>query len=170
LVFTKPQLHLEKYDKVYIAPVAIEIRKDDTTTEVTDQEALKIARYTETVLKDKLSTLLKLSDKPGPDVLSMHFRITDLQPTSKAQMAMFVPPFSMINLLSSKGLFLGSITFAGLFYEGTAKEPSVAFVATRSRPGADATVAFGKWTVAETVAENLAEKIVKDLSDLRAKK
>lgn len=81
---------------------------------------------------------------------------------------MMVPPFAMINMLSPKGLFLGSITLAGELYEGSAKEPSVAFVATRSRPGVDASVAFSRWAVAEKIIDNAAERLASDLESERA--
>ena len=78
-------------------------------------------------------------------------------------MVMMVPPFALINMVSPKGLFIGSVTVGGELYEGLAREPSVAFVATRSRPGIDAASAFGRWSAAEKVLENAAERLATDL-------
>lgn len=167
LVFAKPDLRLGQYSKAYIAPVLVQIGNDHGVLDVSDDESKKLARYAENRLKENLSKHLTIVKQPGADVLSVRFRITDLQPTSKAQIAMMVPPFAMINMLSPKGLFLGSITMAGELYEGSAKEASVAFVATRSRPGVDASVAFSRWAVAEKIIDNAAERLASDLESER---
>lgn len=168
LVFSKQNLNLGKYTKAYVAPVLVQISNEQGTKDVSDEESNKLARYADLRLKENLGKHLTLVNEPGADVLSVRFRILDLQPTSKAQLAMMVPPFAMINMLSPKGLFLGSITLAGELYEGAAKEPSVAFVATRSRPGVDATVAFGRWAVAEKIIDNASERLAGDLASERA--
>ena len=167
LVFAKPDLRLGQYSKAYTAPVLVQIGNDHGVLDVSDDESKKLARYAENRLKENLSKHLTIVKQPGADVLSGRLPVTDLQPTSKAQIAMMVPPFAMINMLSPKGLFLGSITLAGELYEGSAKEPSVAFVATRSRPGLDASVAFSRWAVAEKIIDNAAERLASDLESER---
>ncbi len=164
LVFARPGLELGQYARAYIAPVQVQISDEQGVKDVTDIEAQQLAAYTQQRLKEQMARRLMLVDAPGPDVLTVRFRITGLEPTSKAQVAMMVPPFAMINMLSPKGLFMGSITLAGELYEGLAKEPSVAFIAMRSRPGVDATVAFGRWAVAEKVIDNAAERLADDLA------
>lgn len=164
LLFTKPDLNLSRFSKVYVAPVGVEIRSESSSSDVSDEEAKKIAVYAETVMKEKLAQKMALMTEPGPDVLSVRLRIIGLSPTSSAQIVMMVPPFALINLLSPKGAFIGTITVGGELYEGLAAEPSVAFVATRSRPGADATSAFGRWSAAEKVLDNAAERLANDLS------
>ena len=170
LFFPKPGLQLGRYTKVHIAPVVVQISDDQGVKDVTSAEAAQLARYTEQQLKDNLSRGMTLVAQPGAGVLSVRFRITDLKPTSKAQLVMMVPPFAVINMLSPKGAFLGSITLAGELYEGTAKEPSVAFIGTRSRPGADATVAFERWAVAEKIIDTAAERLARDLENERSGK
>lgn len=170
LFFVKPGLQLGRYTKVHIAPVVVQISDDQGVAEVTSAEARQLARYTEQQLKNNLSRGMTLVEQPGAGVLSVRFRITDLKPTSKAQLAMMVPPFALINMLSPKGAFLGSITLAGELYEGMAKEASVAFIGTRSRPGADATVAFERWAVAEKIIDTAAERLARDLENERTGK
>lgn len=165
LVFAKQNLKLGKYKKAYVAPILIQIGNEQGTKDVSDEEANNLARYAERRLKENLAKRMTLVDGPAADVLSVRFRILDLEPTSKAQIAMLVPPFAMINMLSPKGAFLGSITLAGELYEGDAQEPSVAFVGTRSRPGVDATVAFSRWAVAEKIIDNAAERLASDLEN-----
>ncbi|WP_295002334.1 DUF3313 family protein [uncultured Dechloromonas sp.] len=168
LLFSKQNLNLGKYTKAYVAPVLVQISNEQGTKDVSDDESSKLARYAEQRLKKTLGTGMTLVNEPAADVLSVRFRILDLEPTSKAQLAMLVPPFALVNMLSPKGAFLGSITLAGELYEGAANEPSVAFVATRSRPGVDATVAFGRWAVAEKIIDNASERLADDLASERA--
>jgi hypothetical protein len=165
LVFARQHLQLGQYKKAYVAPVLVQIGNEQGTRDVSDAEASKLARYAELRLKENLGKRMTLVNAPATDVLSVRFRILDLEPTSKAQIAMFVPPFAMINMLSPKGAFIGSITLAGELYEGDAREPSVAFVGTRSRPGVDATVAFQRWAVAERIIDNAAERLAGDLEN-----
>jgi hypothetical protein len=163
LLFTKKNLQLGKYTKAYVAPVLIQIGNDKGSKDVSDVEANELARLAELRLKENLGKRMTLVNAPAADVLSVRFRILDLEPTSKAQIAMLVPPFAMINMLSPKGAFLGSITLAGELYEGNAREPSVAFVGSRTRPGVDATVAFQRWAVAEKIIDTAAERLANDL-------
>lgn len=167
LFFAKQNLKLGQYTKAYIAPVRVQITNDQGTRDVTDAEAQKLAAYTQRRLREEMGKRLTLVGEPGTGVLSVSFLITDLEPTSKAQLVMMVPPFAMLNMLSPKGAFLGSITLAGELYEGLASEASVAFVGTRSRPGVDATVAFSRWAVAEKIIDNAAERLAEDLAKAR---
>lgn len=170
LIFTKPGLDLGSFKKAYVAPVQIQVSNAQGVSNVSDADAQKLAAYTEKSLKEQLGKQMVLVSAPGADVLSVRFRILELEPTSKAQIAMMLPPFSLINMLSPKGAFHGSITLAGELIEGNAKDASVAFVATRSRPGIDASVAFSTWAVAEKVIDNAAERLAKDLEGQRAAK
>ena len=81
---------------------------------------------------------------------------------------MMVPPFSMVNMVSPKGAFTGSVTLAGEFLEGDSKEASAAFVAYGSRPGIDATVAFRRWDAAKKVIDKVTERLVSDLEAQRS--
>lgn len=163
LLFTKPDMNLGGFDKIHVAPVVVFIMGEEQTTKVTTDEARRIGMHAETALKEQLGRYFELADKPAADALGVYFRITELEPTSAAQVAMMVPPFSLVNMFSSKGPFLGSITISGEIYEGLAEQPSVAFLATRSRPGIDAAAAFGRWTVAEKVLDRAAERLATDL-------
>ena len=167
LLFAKPNLKLGQYTQACIAPVRVQVSNDQGTKDVTDAEAQKLAAYTQRRLKEEMGKRVTLVNEPGPGVLTVRFLITDLEPTSKAQLVMMVPPFAMVNMLSPKGAFLGSITLAGELYEGLAQEASVAFVGTRSRPGVDATVAFSRWAVAEKIIDNAAERLADDLAKAR---
>lgn len=167
LLFTKPDLKLGQYSKVYIAPVKVQISNDQGVKDVSDAETATLAAYTERRLKEELGKHATLVNGLAPDVLSVRFMITDLEPTSKAQLVMMVPPFALVNMLSPKGAFLGSITLAGELHEGLESDASVAFVATRSRPGADASVAFSRWAVAERIIDNAAERLASDLAKAR---
>lgn len=164
LLFAKPNLRLGQYTKAYIAPVRVQISNDQGTKDITDVEAQTLALYTQRRLKEEMGMKLTLVGEPGPGVLTVRFLITDLEPTSKAQLVMMMPPFAMLNMVSPKGAFFGSITLAGELYEGLDKEPSVAFVGTRSRPGIDATVAFQRWAVAEKIIDNAAARLADDLA------
>jgi hypothetical protein len=169
LVFAKPGLDLGGYRRVFIEPVRMLSTVASDTSEVKSAEALEIAQFAGKQFADTLGKQFEIVAKPGAGVLRLRFTITDLQPTSAAQVVMMVPPFAMVNMVSPKGAFLGSITLAGEFFEETATDPSVAFVAYRSRPGIDATVAFGRWTVAKKVISNAAERLANDLVALRSK-
>jgi hypothetical protein len=167
-VFAKQNLKLGQYAKAYIAPVLVQVGNDQGVKDVTDDEAYKLAAYTQQRLKEAMAKHFLIVGSPGNGVLTVRFQIMDMQPTSKAQMAMMLPPFAMINMVSPKGVFMGSITLAGELYEGLAKEASVAFVATRSRPGIDASVAFSRWAVAEKVVDNAAVRLAEDLANERS--
>lgn len=135
--------------------------------DVAPAEANAIAGYAEKSFTTALGKYYQLVEQPATDVLTICFRIIDVKPTDLAQAMMLVPPFAMINLMSSKGAFTGSITLAGEFYEGTASKPSAAFLAFRSRPGVDAESAFGKWTAVEKVIDNGAARLTNDLNRSR---
>jgi hypothetical protein len=66
-------------------------------------------------------------------------------------------------MVSLKGLFIGLVSVGGELYDGRASAPSVAVVAARSRPGIDAASAFGRWSAAEKVLGNAAERLATDL-------
>lgn len=168
LIFVKPNLNLSKYALIYVAPVRVQMNDGKETKDVTSDEAKALALYTESKLKDNLAKRFYMADAPGDGVLTVQFMIADLEPTSKAQIAMLVPPFALINMVSSKGVFLGSITLAGRLYEGNSTQPSVAFVGLRSRPGIDAGSAFGRWTVAEKVIDGATERLAEDLNRHRS--
>ena len=167
LLFTHPDMNLGAFDRIHVAPVVVVIRSDDKTTTVTTDEARRIGMHAETALRAQLGKHFEVVDKPAVDALGVYFRITDLEPTNAAQVAMMMPPFAMVNMSSPKGAFLGSITISGEIYEGLAEQPSVAFLATRSRPDIDASAAFGRWTVAEKVLDRAAERLAADLDEER---
>ncbi|APC19675.1 hypothetical protein BLL42_28355 (plasmid) [Pseudomonas frederiksbergensis] len=170
LIYVKENANLGNYNKFYVAPIVIESDGVGSSNSITKEEAIEIAHYAENRLQLSLGEKLTLAPRPAPGVLSIHFRIIALTPTSKAQIVMMVPPFALVNLLSSKGLFLGSITLAGEVFEGMALEPSVAFVGTRSRPGADATVAFSRLAVAEKIIDQAAVRLAVDLEKARSRR
>lgn len=163
LLYVKPGVDLRKYAKVHVAPVAVALRGDGAAGAVTDEEARQLAAYAEQALKAQLSQTMALAPAPAADVLSLRLRIIGLEPTSGAQVAMMVPPFALLNMVSAKGPFMGSITLGGELYEGLAAAPSVAFVGTRSRPGIDAAAAFGRWSAVEKVLDKAAERLADDL-------
>jgi hypothetical protein len=167
LLFTHPDMNLGAFDRIHVAPVVVVIRSGDQTTKVTTDEARRIGVRAETALKEQLGKHFELVDKPAADALGVYFRITDLEPTSAAQVVMMMPPFATVNMSSPEGAFLGSITISGEIYEGLADQPSVAFLATRSRPDIDASAAFGRWTVAEKVLDRAAERLATDLDEER---
>ena len=161
MVFAKPDLNLAPYRKVYLEPTSVKLPDDAAA------EASQIAGYLDEQLRKNLSRSFELVSAPGADVLRMRFSIVGAEPTSKAQMVMMVPPFAMVNMVSPKGAFVGSVTLAGEFFEGTSNEASAAFVAYGSRPGIDATVAFRRWDAAKKVIDNVADKLAQDLEALR---
>lgn len=167
LVFTAPDAQFGKFRKVHVGPVRIQTGKGDAMTDVAPEEAQAIATYAGKAFRQALAKDFQVVNQPGADVLSLRFRIIDLEPTKAAQAVMLVPPFALINLASSKGAFTGSITLAGEFYEGNAQRPSAAFVAFRSRPGVDAVAAFGRWTAVEKVIDKGAERLASDLANAR---
>jgi hypothetical protein len=167
LVFSKTGLDFSGYRKVMVEPVRMQARAGDRDEPVTTKEAQLIAEYLRTQVSAALAKEFALASAPGPDVLRIRLTVTDLQPTSAAQIVMLVPPFSTVNLVSPKGAFTGSITLGGEFFEGEAREASAAFLAYRSRPGIDATVAFGRLDAAKKVIDNFAERLAKDLAALR---
>lgn len=167
LVFTAPDAQFGKYRKVHVASVRIQTGKGNTTTDLAPEEARGIAAYAEKAFRQALAKDFRVVDQPAADVLTLRFRVIDLEPTSAAQAAMMVPPFALINLMSSKGAFMGSITLAGEFFEGNALRPAAAFVAFRSRPGIDAASAFGKWTAVEKIIDKGAERLATDLLNAR---
>ncbi len=168
MVFVRPNVDYGQYDRIHVAPVVVQEATATTLTDVTDTEAKDIAQYTEKLLKEELGKLAQIVDKPDEGVLSIHYRIIDLEPTSAAQLAMNLPPLSMINMLSPKGAFMGSITLAGQIFEGLDPQPSVAFLGVRSRPGIDVVANFGRWTAVERVIDGSVERLAKGLATERA--
>jgi len=166
LVFTKPGLDFSSYRKVMLEPTSVRLPPD---IEGVDIEAVQreLATYVDGKLKEHLSKSFEIVNEPAPDVLRIRFRIVGAEATSKAQLVMMVPPFSMVNMVSPKGAFTGSVTLAGEFFEGDAKEASAAFVAYGSRPGIDATVAFRRWDAAKKVIDKVTERLARDLEALR---
>jgi len=167
LVFAKPGLDFSSYRKVMLEPTEVRLPPD---VDGIDIEAVQkeLATYVDRKLKEQLSRSFQIVDQPGPDVLRIRFRIVRAEATSKAQLVMMVPPFSMVNMVSPKGAFTGSVTLAGEFFEGDAKDASAAFVAYGSRPAIDATVAFRRWDAAKKVIDKVAERLARDLEALRA--
>lgn len=166
LVFAKPGLDFSSYRKIMLEPTEVRLPPD---VEGVDIEALQkeLATYVDGKLNEHLSRSFQIVDQPGPDVLRIRFRIVGAEATSKAQLVMMVPPFSMVNMVSPKGAFTGSVTLAGEFFEGDATEASAAFVAYGSRPGIDATVAFRRWDAAKKVIDKVTDRLARDLEALR---
>lgn len=167
LLFTRPNLDLSGFRKVLLEPTEIRIQDETGVHTAQDSGASELAAYVDTRLRAELSRSFELVDAPAPDVLRIRFRILDAQPTSKGQVAMMLPPFSMVNMVSPKGIFTGSVTIAGEFREGLADDMSVAFVAYGTRPGIDATVAFRPWDAAKKVIDRIAVRLGRDLEGLR---
>lgn len=166
LVFAKPGLDFSSYRRVMLEPTEVHFPDaDGIDIEAVEKE---LATYVDTKLNEHLSKSFEIVGKPAPDVLRIRFRIVGAEPTSKAQLVMMVPPFSMVNMVSPKGAFTGSVTLAGEFFEGDSKEASAAFVAYGSRPGYDATVAFRRWDAAKKVIDKVAERLASDLEALRS--
>ena len=166
LVFAKPGLDFSPYRRVMIEPTEVHL----PDAEGIDIEAVQkeLANYVDAKLNEKLSRSFEIVAKPAPDVLRIRFRIVGAEATSKAQLVMMVPPFSMVNMVSPKGAFTGSVTLAGEFLEGDSKEASAAFVAYGSRPGIDATVAFRRWDAAKKVIDKVTERLASDLEALHS--
>ncbi|NHA14033.1 DUF3313 family protein [Thioalkalivibrio sp. XN279] len=169
LLFTQPDMNLGRFDKIHVAPVMVVIKGDEKSTAVATDEARRIGIHAETALKQQLGRHFVLVEQPAADALGVYFRVTELEPTDAAQVAVTVPPFALVNMRSPEGPFLGSITISGEIYEGLAAQPSVAFLATRSHRDIDATSAFGRWTVAEGVLDKAAERLARDLDEERRK-
>lgn len=167
LLFTKPELDLSGYRKVLLEPTEIQVQDESGVHAAKDAGASEVAAYADKRLRAELSRSFKLVDAPAPDVLRIRFRVLDAKPTSKGQVAMMLPPFSMVNMVSPKGIFTGSVTIAGEFREGLAEDMSVAFVAYGTRPGIDATVAFRAWDAAKKVVDRIAVRLARDLEGLR---
>ncbi|MCU0974950.1 MAG: DUF3313 domain-containing protein [Steroidobacteraceae bacterium] len=167
LLFTKPGLDLSGYRKVLLEPTEIRIQDETGVHAAQDAGASEVAAYADTRLRAELSRSFELVDTPAADVLRIRFRVLDAKPTSKGQVAMMLPPFSMVNMVSPKGIFTGSVTIAGEFREGLADDMSVAFVAYGTRPGIDATVAFRPWDAAKKVVDRIAVRLARDLEGLR---
>jgi hypothetical protein len=161
LVFAKPHLDLSAYRSIHIDPITVKLPADAAG------DADQVASYLDAQLRANLSKSFTLVDQPGPDVLRLRFSVVGAEPTSKAQMVMMVPPFSMVNMVSPKGAFIGSVTIGGEVFEGTAKEASAAFLVYGSRPGIDATVQFRRWDAAKKVIDKFAERLAEDLELLR---
>lgn len=166
LVFAKPGLDLSSYRRVMLEPTEGHL----PDAEGIDIEAVQkeLANYVDAKLNEKLSRSFEIVANPAPDVLRIRFRIVGAEATSKAQLVMMVPPFSMVNMVSPKGAFTGSVTLAGEFLEGDSKEASAAFVAYGSRPGIDATVAFRRWDAAKKVIDKVTERLASDLEALHS--
>jgi hypothetical protein len=167
LLFTKPDLDLSGYRKILLEPTEIRTQDETGVHAPADAGASELATYVDKRLRDELSKSFELVDAPEPDVLRIRFRILDAKPTSKGQVAMMLPPFSMVNMVSPKGIFTGSVTIAGEFREGLAEDMSVAFVAYGTRPGIDASVAFRAWDAAKKVVDRIAVRLARDLEGLR---
>lgn len=168
LLFTRPDLDLGRYRRIFLDATVVGSQDDGGERSSKDVDALEIAAYADRRFREALEAeSFELVEERGEDVLRMQFRILDVKPTSKAQIAMMVPPFAMVNLVSPKGAFTGSIVLAGEFHEGLDEKPSVAFVAYGSRPGVDATVAFRPWDAAKKVIDNAAVRLARDLAVLR---
>jgi hypothetical protein len=160
-------LDLSGYRKVLLEPTEIKVQDESGLHSAQDAGASEVAAYADRRLREELSRSFELVDAPDRDVLRIRFRILDAQPTSKGQVAMMLPPFSMINMVSPKGIFTGSVTIAGEFREGFSEDMSVAFVAYGTRPGMDASVAFRPWDAAKKVTDRIAVRLARDLEGLR---
>jgi hypothetical protein len=166
LVFAEPGPDFSPYRRVMLEPTEVHL----PNAEGIDIEAVQreLAKFVDIKLNEHLSKSFEIVGKPGPDFLRIRFRIVGAEATSKAQLVMMVPPFSMVNMVSPRGAFTGSVTLAGEFFEGESKEASAAFVAYGSRPGIDATVAFRRWDAAKKVIDKMAEFLAQDFEALRS--
>lgn len=167
LLFTRPDLDLSPYRKILLEPTEIRVQDETGVHDADESGAREVAAYADERLRAELSKSFELVDAAAPDVLRIRFRVLDAKPTSKGQVAMMLPPFSMVNMVSPKGIFTGSVTVAGEFREGLSDDLSVAFVAYGTRPGIDATVAFRAWDAAKKVVDRIATRLARDLEGLR---
>jgi hypothetical protein len=163
LVFAKPDLDFGRYRKIHLEPTRARLPGGAPAPE----GARELATYVDSKLRENLRQSFEIVDAPAADVLRIRFTIVSAEPTSKAQLVMMVPPFALVNMVSPKGAFTGSVTLGGEFFEGRSDEASAAFVAYGSRPGADATVAFREWDAAKKVIDRVATKLARDLAALR---
>lgn len=166
LVFAEPDLDFSHYRKVLIEPTRVRLPQEGTAAATADETA-ELTAYVDERLRQSLAKSFEIVDTPAHDVLRIRFSIVGAEPTKKAQMVMMVPPFAMVNMVSPKGAFTGSVTLAGEFFDGSEQEASAAFVAYGSRPGVDASVAFRRWDAAKKVIDNVAERLASDLEALR---
>ena len=166
LVFAEPDLDFSQYRKVLIEPTRVSLPQEGTAA-ATEDETAELSGYVDSQLRQNLAKSFEIVDTPADDVLRIRFSIVGAEPTKKAQMVMMVPPFAMVNMVSPKGAFTGSVTLAGEFLEGSEQEASAAFVAYGSRPGVDASVAFRRWDAARKVIDNVTERLASDLEALR---
>ena len=149
-----------------IEPTRVRLPQEGTAAATADETA-ELTAYVDERLRQSLAKSFEIVDTPAHDVLRIRFSIVGAEPTKKAQMVMMVPPFAMVNMVSPKGAFTGSVTLAGEFFDGSEQEASAAFVAYGSRPGVDASVAFRRWDAAKKVIDNVAERLASDLEALR---
>ena len=105
LSFAEPTAQFGKFKKIYFAPVRIQASDHDSMKDVDPAEAKAVAAYANKAFRQSLSKHYQLADQQAADVLTIRFRIIDLKPTDAAQAVMLVPPFALINLVSSKGAF-----------------------------------------------------------------
>jgi hypothetical protein len=163
LVFAKPDLDFGRYSKIHLEPTRAQLPGGAPATE----GSRELAAYADAKLRENLQRSFELVAAPADDALRIRFTIVSAEATSKAQLVMMMPPFALVNMVSPKGAFTGSVTLGGEFFEGRSTEASAAFVGYGSRPGADATVAFREWDAAKKVIDRVATRLERDLKALR---
>ena len=170
LVYIKPGVRWASYDKVVIDPVTIWTSGDSSVAKVSDADRQLLADYLDASLRNSLSQMYTLVDRPGPNTLRLRVAITDAKGAVVAlnTVSKVVPQLRMLTtvggLASDTQVLVGRAGVEGEILDGVTEERLAAAVDRRAgtkalRGGistwADVQNAFDFWS--ERLRTRLAE-------------
>ena len=173
--YIRPGADLKKYTAFMIDPVEIYSGPDAEFGGVSPADQSAMADFMHKEFARVLGSRYKIVHAPGPHVLRIHLTLAGIQETQPALATVthLLPAGLVINAAKGAtgqgGSFMGSVTFAGDFYDSTTNE-LVASVVTRQEPNAmDVTVVLSGLDAAKVGATQGAEKLLAAINKIHGR-
>jgi hypothetical protein len=134
LVYRKPELDLERYNRVIIDRVVVVLGHEAGGRAVDPENLMKLTRYMRTALIVAVRDAYPVVEEPGADVLRLRVAITDVVPTRPAlnTMGTLFMPATAVSLanraITGTDLFVGQVAIEAEASDSQTNERLMAIV------------------------------------------
>lgn len=166
LRYINPNVDLKQYRRFMIAPVEIYKGADAKFGSTTPEQRREVAEFIRQEFERTLRRRYQVVNAPGPGVARLQFTLAGVETTIPvlATATHVAPAGIAMNVLKgatgSQGSFMGSVTFAGEFYDSVTNNLIGAVVTKRSANALDVTSVFTGLDAAKAGVTDGAEAFV----------
>ncbi len=138
LVYVKPAVDWESYDKIMIDPIVIWYHPDAQYKGINPTELQQLADYFKAALIENLEDAYSIVDTPGPDTLRFRVAITNVVPTNPELDAVtsHLPQTRLISqvkkITTGSHLYVGGASLEGELLDSRTDERLIAGIISRS--------------------------------------